>query len=71
MRGFQTLRVKFVWVVVFVCFLSLVPSQTLGSTESVYRIPDQVLVDIIDAPRTPWVSIDPNREWMLLMERPS
>jgi len=70
MRGFQTARVKFVPVVLFVCFLSLVSSPALLSTESVYRIPDQVLVDIIDAPRTPRVSIGPNREWMLLMERP-
>lgn len=71
MRGFQTVRIEFVPVVVFVCFLALVPSQTLGSTESVYRIPDQGLVDIIDAPQTPRVSIGPHREWMLLMERPS
>jgi dipeptidyl aminopeptidase/acylaminoacyl peptidase len=30
-----------------------------------------VLVDIIDAPPTPGVSLSPNNEWMLLLERPS
>jgi dipeptidyl aminopeptidase/acylaminoacyl peptidase len=39
--------------------------------ESVYRTPPQVLVDMIDAPPTPAVSIDPNRQWMLLLKQPS
>jgi dipeptidyl aminopeptidase/acylaminoacyl peptidase len=33
-------------------------------------LPDQTLIDIIDARRTPWVNIGPRREWMLLRERP-
>jgi len=36
-----------------------------------YRTPSQVLVDIVDAPPTPGVSLSPNNEWMLLLERPS
>jgi dipeptidyl aminopeptidase/acylaminoacyl peptidase len=39
--------------------------------ESTYRTPPQVLVDIIDAPPTPGVSLDPTREWMLLLKQPS
>ncbi|HEY0513340.1 MAG TPA: prolyl oligopeptidase family serine peptidase [Thermoanaerobaculia bacterium] len=36
-----------------------------------YRTPPQVLVDIIDAPLTPGVQLDPHRRWLLLAERPS
>ncbi len=35
-----------------------------------YRMPDKALADIIDARRTPWVTIGPGRKWMLLRERP-
>lgn len=37
----------------------------------VYRTPSQVLVDIVDAPLTPSVSISPDHSWMLLMAQPS
>lgn len=39
--------------------------------EPVYRTPSQVLVDIVDAPPTPSVSLGPNDDWMLLEEQPS
>ncbi|MEE9185351.1 MAG: prolyl oligopeptidase family serine peptidase [Acidimicrobiia bacterium] len=39
--------------------------------ENVYRTPHQVLVDIVDAPPTAAVSVGPDFEWLLLMERPS
>jgi dipeptidyl aminopeptidase/acylaminoacyl peptidase len=42
-----------------------------ASTDSVYRTPPQVLVDIIDAPPTPAVQVDPHHQWLLLLERPS
>ena len=35
-----------------------------------YQMPPQVLADIIDAPQTPWVSISPDNQWMLFLERP-
>lgn len=34
-----------------------------------YQIPPKPLADIVDAPTTPIVSLDPNREWMLLLEQ--
>ncbi|MBD3368685.1 MAG: prolyl oligopeptidase family serine peptidase [Candidatus Eisenbacteria bacterium] len=40
-------------------------------TDSVYRVPSQELVDIIDAPKTPHAYFSPDRDWMLLRERPS
>ena len=45
------------------------PDQTLE--ESVYRTPPQALVDLVDAPPTPAVSIDPMRQWMLLLKQPN
>ncbi|MCA9752260.1 MAG: S9 family peptidase [Gemmatimonadetes bacterium] len=42
-----------------------------GDTDPIYRVPDQTLVDIVDAPPTPWASLSPDRETMLLVEQPS
>ena len=41
-----------------------------AQTETGYRMPPQVLADIIDAPQTPWVAISPDNEWMMFIERP-
>ena len=38
--------------------------------DAVYRVPDQALVDIIDTPKTPRLSIGPTREWAVLISRP-
>ena len=35
-----------------------------------YQMPPQVLADIIDAPPTPGVYLTPDKEWLLLLERP-
>lgn len=35
-----------------------------------YRVPPQPLVDLVDAAVTPEVSLSPDRQWMLIMERP-
>jgi dipeptidyl aminopeptidase/acylaminoacyl peptidase len=50
---------------------ALVPgrAQGGGSEEAVYRTPPQVLIDIVDAPQEPWVSVDPKRRWLLLFEQ--
>ncbi|HKV07844.1 MAG TPA: prolyl oligopeptidase family serine peptidase, partial [Thermoanaerobaculia bacterium] len=42
-----------------------------GASGSPYRTPPQVLVDLVDAPPTPGVSVDPKQEWMLLLEQPN
>jgi len=36
-----------------------------SATVTEYRTPDQVLVDIVDAPLTPGVSMSPDNEWMV------
>ena len=40
-------------------------------TDGVYQSPAPVLVDLVDAPPTPAVSLGPDRQWMLIQERPA
>jgi dipeptidyl aminopeptidase/acylaminoacyl peptidase len=42
-----------------------------AATDSAYHTPPQVLVDIVDAPPTPAAALDPQRQWLLIMDRPS
>ena len=46
-------------------------ATTAADTGPSYRIPPQPLADIVDAPPTPEVRLSPDREWMLLLERPN
>ncbi len=36
-----------------------------------YQTPSKAIADLIDAPPTPGVSVSPNYEWMLFLDRPS
>jgi dipeptidyl aminopeptidase/acylaminoacyl peptidase len=55
-------------------FLVLSPCQILGSetvTEKTeYMMPPKAIADLADAPRTPWVSINPDNQWLLVIHRP-
>jgi dipeptidyl aminopeptidase/acylaminoacyl peptidase len=42
-----------------------------AASDTGYRLPPKVLVDIVDAPPTPGASLDPHRQWLLIAERPS
>ena len=57
---------------VAIILLTLLAATCLAgaSEDSVYRVPDQALVDIIDTPKTPHLSISPTREWGVLVSRP-
>jgi dipeptidyl aminopeptidase/acylaminoacyl peptidase len=44
-------------------------TQVPAATE--YRMPPKAIADLVDAPPTPAVSVGPDRQWMLIMERPS
>jgi dipeptidyl aminopeptidase/acylaminoacyl peptidase len=46
-------------------------AQPGDSSAGAYQIPPKELVDLIDAPPTPWVSLSPKQSWMLIMERPN
>jgi dipeptidyl aminopeptidase/acylaminoacyl peptidase len=64
-RGAATL------VAVALLQLAAHPVIAQGPDETGYRVPDQVLVDIVDAPPTPGVMVSPDAEWMLLVGSPS
>jgi len=69
MHPFRVLRL---WLgLLAVTILSAGAAAVPVTTESLYQTPPQVLVDIIDAPPTPLTRLDPKREWLLLLERPS
>ncbi len=60
-------------IVALIAFAGLVAftATSAGAEDLTYQLPPQVLVDFVDAPPTPAVSISPTREWMLLMARPN
>ncbi len=49
--------------------------MTCGSATAVdavrYQVPAQAIVDMIDAPQIPQTLLSPNRDWLLLLERPA
>ncbi len=49
---------------------SVALAATAAAEDTVYRVPDQALVDIIDAPKTPYFQMSPDREWGVLITRP-
>ena len=51
--------------------LAAAGSASAQTAASEYRRPSQVLVDIVDAPPTPGVSVGPGGEWLLLQQGPS
>jgi dipeptidyl aminopeptidase/acylaminoacyl peptidase len=50
--------------------VALLAACAVEADDTVYRVPDPALVDIIDAPKTPRFMISPTREWGLLVYRP-
>ena len=67
----ETTRAKLLLLVGFIVATNPTQATAHGSTASLYQLPDSTLVDIVDAPRTPIMNLDPTRTWMVLMERPS
>jgi dipeptidyl aminopeptidase/acylaminoacyl peptidase len=56
--------------VVLLSLFSPIPSATQDA-EVVYRMPPPALTALVDAPRTPGVSLSPDRTMLLLMQPPS
>ncbi|HEV2856455.1 MAG TPA: prolyl oligopeptidase family serine peptidase [Thermoanaerobaculia bacterium] len=71
MRSSRPARIWLGLLVLIVSAAAGPATAETAATESVYRVPPQALVDIVDAPLTPTVLLDPRREWLLLQERPS
>ncbi|MEO8102632.1 MAG: prolyl oligopeptidase family serine peptidase [Betaproteobacteria bacterium] len=51
------------------CALSVTGAAALESPR--YQQPPHVLIDMVDAPQIPQTLLAPNREWLMLLERPS
>ena len=49
-------------------FSSLI-AEVLVAQQSGYQLPPQAIVDIVDAKPTPTVSLSPDNEWMLMVDR--
>jgi dipeptidyl aminopeptidase/acylaminoacyl peptidase len=45
--------------------------SSLVAAQAPYKLPPQVVVDILDAPPLPSVSVSPDRQWLLLLEQRS
>src|SRR5215813_6658663 len=70
MRAFRPSRI---WLASVLALLLTLPAAavTAAPADNAYRMPPQTLVDIIDAPPTPGVALDPHRQWLLVLDRPS
>ena len=62
-------RTILVRALAFWAFVLVAVSAAPDSTESVYRLPDEGLVDIVDAPMPPRVQLSPDGQTLLLMDR--
>ncbi len=54
-----------------VVFLLLMKDLAFSQETTEYRQPPGDMIKIIDAPQTPSVSVSPDREWMLLLDKPA
>ena len=54
----------------FAASLVCLPSASLAAQQP-YKLPPQVIVDILDTPPLPAASISPDRQWLLLLEQRS
>lgn len=52
-------------------FISPIDLSAQSSNSLKYQLPPKVIADLIDAPPTPAVSLDPTKKWMLLLEYPN
>lgn len=62
---------RLILAAILVYVLCIASCAAHGSTESLYRTPSQVIVDMIDAPPTPHVKLHAAAERLLIMELPS
>ncbi len=66
----RVLRVLVLLGPVLLAFVGMSGAQD-EATGTRYQTPPQVLIDLVDAPLIPLVSVSPDHRWVLLMERPS
>ena len=57
-------------IAIGIIFYRIAFAQGSSPTQLQYLMPPRAIADLADAPLTPSVSVGPNQDWMLLMERP-
>ncbi|HEY4591062.1 MAG TPA: S9 family peptidase, partial [Thermoanaerobaculia bacterium] len=71
MRSFRLSRLRLASMLALLLTLPAAAAVTPAPADNAYRTPAQALVDIIDAPPTPSVALDPHRQQLLVQDRPS
>lgn len=61
---------KYFYSIMFVLFFTMA-DFAYSQEKTDYRLPPEDMIKIIDAPQAPSVSVSPDREWMLLLDRPA
>ena len=46
-------------------------AELCASQETGYRLPPREMIDLVDAPPTPSVSLSPDRQWLLVLDNPA
>jgi dipeptidyl aminopeptidase/acylaminoacyl peptidase len=68
---FKKIRAVFLAIVALMVIPGFVFSQEDSLLKPIYRMPPEEIVNLVDAPRTPWVYVGPNNEWLLMLGRPN
>ena len=64
-------NISFKLMFLFLLIFSINVASIIAQEDIEYQLPPQEIVDLVDAPLTPSIRIDPKVKWMLLLERPS
>lgn len=53
-----------------ISILFMTSSALMSQQDDTYQMPPKAILDLVDAPLTPFVSVNSSGDWMLLIERP-
>ena len=56
---------------VFACFAVTTLFATTGADNTKYQLPPQGMIDMVDAAQIPQTSLSPNKEWLMMLDRPA
>ena len=69
--GVRPGRIVLIALSIFFALVLAQVAQAQSTTEAVYQVPDQAIVDVVDVEPTPSVALGPDRDWMLFIQYPS
>jgi dipeptidyl aminopeptidase/acylaminoacyl peptidase len=62
---------RYLFLIILLIFFHTFRLSAQDTTSPEYQMPPKAIADLIDAPPTPMVSIDPTRQWMLIIDYPN